>query len=170
VTHPIATVLSATGVVLVALMFPMAAAAADCDALGEADAVACEVNRVRTVRGLERLVKDRRLQRAAAAHARDMTARGYFSHVTPEGERLSERLRRWGYISGRESWRVGETLAWGRRRMATPAATVAGWMKSPPHRRIILGRYREIGVGVAGGDPFGGQGTTYAVDLGLLGG
>ena len=152
-----------------ALITASPAPAADCDSLADADAVVCEVNRVRDNRGLERVVRDRRLHRAAAAHARDMTARDYFSHVTPEGERLSDRLRDVGYISGRVPWRVGETLAWGRRGMATPAAIVAGWMRSPPHRRIILGRYEEIGVGVADGVPSGGPGRTYAADLGLLG-
>ena len=153
-----------------ALMIAAPAGAADCDGLGDAGAVVCEINRVRAARGLELVVRDRRLQRAAAAHARDMTARGYFSHVTPEGERLSDRLRQADYISGRVPWRVGETLAWGSGRMATPAAAVAGWMRSPPHRRVILGRYAEIGVGVADGIPAGGPGTTYAADLGLLGG
>lgn len=161
--------LMAAGALLVALV-PTPAEAAECDALGEADAVVCEINRVRAERGLEPVVKDRRLHRAAAAHARDMTERDYFSHVTPEGERLSDRLRRSGYISGRVSWRVGETLAWGRGQMATPAAAVAAWMRSPSHRRVILGRYREIGVGLADGVPSGGPGTTYAADLGLLGG
>jgi uncharacterized protein YkwD len=170
VLRPIATPLTAAGTVLLALICSSPAAAADCDALGEVDAVVCEVNRVRAQRGLEPVVRDRRLHRAAAAHARDMAARGYFSHVTPEGERLSDRLRRAGYISGRVSWRVGETLAWGRGQMATPAATVAAWMHSPPHRRVVLGRYDEIGVGVADGVPSGGPGTTYAADLGALGG
>ena len=161
--------LTAAGAVLVVLI-AMPAEAAECDSLGDAGELVCEVNSVRSERGLEPVVKDRRLQRAATAHARDMAARGYFSHVTPEGERLSDRLRQSGYISGRVPWRVGETLAWGRNRMATPAAAVAGWMRSPPHRRVILGRYREIGVGVATGIPSGGPGTTYAADLGLLGG
>jgi len=170
VFRPLATLLAAAVAVLVALMSSSPAAAADCDAPAEADAVVCEVNRARTDRGLEPVVRDRRLHRAAAAHARDMVAREYFSHVTPEGEGLSDRLRQAGYISGRVPWHVGETLAWGRRRMATPAAIVEAWMRSPSHRRIILGRYDEIGVGVADGDPFGGPGATYAADLGLLGG
>ena len=162
--------LTAAGAVLVPLINAAPVAAAACDGLGEADAVVCEVNRARGERGLEPLLRDRRLHRAAAAHARDMTARGYFSHVTPEGQRLSDRLRRAGYITGRVAWRVGETLAWGRGRMATPAATVAAWMRSPTHRRLILGRYDEIGVGVADGIPSGGPGATYAANLGRLGG
>ena len=167
--HRFAT-LTAAGAVLVPLINAAPVAAAPCDGLAEADAVVCEVNRARGEHGLEPVLRDRRLRRAAAAHARDMTARNYFSHVTPEGERLTDRVRESGYISGRVPWRVGETLAWGRGSMATPTAIVAGWMRSPPHRRVILGRYDEIGVGVAEGVPSGGPGTTYAADLGLLGG
>lgn len=130
----------------------------------------CEINGVRDDRGLKAFQPDRRLRRAAALQAQDMVARGYFSHVTPEGRRLSDRLRAGGYISDRVAWHVGETLAWGRGELSTPAATVAAWMHSPSHRRILLGPFLEIGVGVAAGDPFGGRGTTFAADFGHLGG
>ena len=83
---------------------------------------------------------------------------------------VDRRLRESGYITGRVAWRVGETLAWGRARLATAAATVTEWMRSASHRRILLGPYREIGVGVSAGDPLGGTGTTYTADFGLLGG
>jgi uncharacterized protein YkwD len=164
------TMLSAVAIAVAGIAISAPSAAADCRGLDDADAVVCELNRVRDARGLDALRQDRRLERAGDAHARDMARRGYFSHVTPEGARLSDRLRGAGYLTGRVPWHVGETLAWGRGLMATPAATVAGWMRSAPHRRILLGRYREIGVGIAGGDPFGGTGTTYAADFGLLGG
>ena len=162
--------LRSAGAVLAALAFTAPAEAASCGGLEDARAVLCEVNEVRADRGLGQLGTDRRLQRAAEAHARDMVRRDYFSHVTPEGETVSDRLRDADYITGRVTWRVGETLAWGRKRMSTPAATVAAWMRSPSHRRVLLGHYREIGIGVAGGDPFGGAGTTYAADVGVLGG
>jgi uncharacterized protein YkwD len=163
--------LPAVATTLAGLAIAAPSAAADCRGLEDADAVVCEVNRVRDARGLDRLRRDRRLERAGASHARDMVRRGYFSHVTPEGETVSDRLRGAGYLDGRASWRVGETLAWGRRRMSTPAATVDAWMESPPHRRVLLnGRYREIGVGVAGGAPSGGAGTTFAAEFGVVGG
>ena len=50
---------------------------------------------VRADRGIGELSVDRRLQRAAALQARDMVRRSYFSHVTPEGAKLSARLREW---------------------------------------------------------------------------
>ena len=161
---------ASAGIVLAALVFASPAGAADCDTLEEAGAVVCEVNRVRDARGLDALRRDGKLERAGEAHARDMVRRGYFSHVTPEGETVSDRLRDAGYLGGRTPWRVGETLAWGRRRLSTPAATVDAWMASPPHRRILLSaRYREIGVGVVRGVPSGGAGTTFAAEFGAVG-
>jgi len=165
-----ATLRAPAGAVLAALVLAFPAQGAECDALADAAAVVCEINGVRADRGYEALSVDRRLRRAAILHARDMVARGYFSHVTPEGLKLSARLRNAGYITGRVAWRVGETLAWGRQRLSTAAATVTAWMRSASHRRVLLGPYREIGVGVAAGDPLGGSGTTYTADFGLLGG
>jgi uncharacterized protein YkwD len=160
----------AAAIALAALALPAATAAAECRGRDDAGAVVCEVNRVRDARGLDALRQDGRLERAAESHARDMVRRGYFSHVTPEGETVSDRLRDAGYLGSRAPWRVGEALAWGRRRLSTPAATVRAWMESPPHRRVLLnGRYREIGVGVADGVPSGGAGTTFAAELGVVG-
>lgn len=148
---------------------PAGAQSVECRGLADGDAVVCEVNHVRADRDLVTVTQDRRLRRAAVAHARDMVQRGYFSHVTPEGGRLSDRLRATGYITGRVAWHVGETLAWGRGQVSTPAATVTAWMRSPAHRRIVLGPFLEIGVGVARGDPFGGRGATYSAEFGRLG-
>ena len=130
----------------------------------------CEINRARADRGLGALAVDRRLRRAAVVQARDMGSRRYFSHVTPDGKRPSDRLRGTGYITGRVAWHIGETLAWGRGELSTPAATVSAWMRSAQHRRILLGPFLEIGVGAARGVPFGGRGATYAADFGRLGG
>ena len=167
------TMLSASAaVVLVTLLLatPSGAQSPGCRDLADDEAVVCEVNRVRADRGLGALAEDRRLRRAAVAHARDMVSRSYFAHVTPDGRRLADRLRASGYITGRVAWHVGEGLAWGRRELSSPAATVDAWMRSAPHRRIVLGPYLEIGVGVARGVPFGGRGATYAADFGRLGG
>jgi uncharacterized protein YkwD len=161
--------LPALAIALAVLAISAPPAAADCRGRDDADAVVCEVNRVRDARGLDALRSDRKLERAGEAHARDMVRRGYFSHVTPEGETVSDRLRSAGYLQARAPWRVGETLAWGRRRLSTPAATVDAWMESPSHRRVLLSaRYREIGV--AGGVPAGGGGTTFAAEFGAIGG
>ena len=132
-----------------------------------ARAVVCEINRERAERGLTAVEPVDRLAGAAREHARDMVARQYFSHVTPEGETLSSRLRAAGYIGPRWYWHIGEVLAWGRGGSGTAAAAVDAWMRSPSHRRVLLQRdFRHVGVGVADGDPFAGGGTTYAAELG----
>ena len=167
--HAITTLRASAGIALLALALPSPARRGGCRDLADDEAVVCEINRVRAARDLGDFAEDRRLQRTAGAHARDMVARHYFSHLTPEGRRPSDRLRAAGYITGRVPWHVGETLAWGRGRLSTPSAVVAAWMRSPSHRRMLLGPFLEIGVGVARGVPTGGRGATYTADFGRLG-
>ncbi len=148
-----------------------APASAACPAAGPADAVACEINRERVSRGLPALEPDVRLERAGRAHARDMVRRGYFSHVTLEGTRPSDRLRDAGYVGDGGWWRVGETLAWGRGALSSAPAVVRAWLRSRSHRRILLHPgYRDLGVGAIAGVPFGDEGMTYVSEFGARGG
>lgn len=162
---------------LPALLVPHSAAAASCRgadvAAGELSAasaeaaVACEINRHRREHGLAVLDRAGALARAGGRHAADMVRRAYFSHVSPGGRSMAERLLAAGYARG--SWAAGEVLAWGTGGRSSPAAVVAAWMRSPGHRRVLLDpRYREAGVGVAHGNPSGGAaGGTYAAELGV---
>ena len=131
--------------------------------------VLCLVNRERTARGLSSLRSNRRLERAARGHSRDMVERRFFSHDAPGGASLLDRVRRRGYNS-RGGMTVGENIAWGSGSYATPAGIVDSWMKSPGHRANILHRsFREIGVGVALGAPrpvTGAPAATYTTDFG----
>jgi uncharacterized protein YkwD len=130
--------------------------------------VLCLVNEERSRRGLRTLRADVRLDRAAAAHARDMVERDYFAHVSPGGRDLMGRLNAHRYTrSG--SWKAGENIAWGTGRLGTPRSIVRMWMHSPGHRALILERsFTEGGVGVAPGAP--GRRTrdagTYVIDFG----
>jgi uncharacterized protein YkwD len=137
-----------------------------------ATAVECLVNAERTIRGLKPLRRDRDLAKAARRHASDMARRNYFSHVTPGGEDLKDRLREAGYGDPGDGWRAGENLGWGTGTRATPASLVAEWLASPGHKRNMLQeRFREIGVGVAGGAPqqsAGLPGATYALTQGVI--
>ena len=67
----------------------------------------------RRTRACVRCAADRDLGEAARRHAADMVRRGYFSHVSPGGRDMGDRLRRAGYGNG-DSWRAGENLAWAR--------------------------------------------------------
>jgi uncharacterized protein YkwD len=117
--------------------------------------------------GAPQLARVPSLGRLATAHAADMVARGFFSHLSPDGSRLIDRVRATGYLDGWTGWEVSEVLAWGDGELGAPAAAMRLWLDSPPHRRALNGRtYRELGVGVAEGTPKGGEGATYAVVLG----
>lgn len=129
----------------------------------------CAVNVERAQRSRAPLVVQGELATAAKRHARDMVARGYFSHTSPSGRTFVDRLRSAGYLWPARSWAVGEVLAWGDAGLSTPAAIVAAWMHSPGHRRVLMRRrYREIGVGIASGTPGGERGATYAAELGQV--
>jgi uncharacterized protein YkwD len=118
------------------------------------EALLCEIARVRERRDRPHLRTDGELATAAGRHSQDMVERQYFSHVSPGGGELRDRLRRADYARERCSWRAGEVLAWGVGSRSSPAATVRAWMDSPGHRRVLVSRrYREIGVGMTAGTP-----------------
>jgi uncharacterized protein YkwD len=129
----------------------------------------CLLNVERRRCGMRPLRPDRRLRRAAMRHARDMDARNYFDHTSRGGASFVDRIRRARYLKGARSWTVGENIAWGSGRLATPRSIMRAWMNSPGHRANILNRrFREIGVGVSQGAPTGGvgNGATYATSFG----
>ena len=131
-------------------------------------AVVCEINRRRRAAGLRSVAAHPRLIRVASRYARSMVRHGFFSHTSPGGTTLLDRVRAVGYGGRRVA--AGEALAWAQGRLATPRAIVRAWMASPPHRAVLLGRaYRDVGVGVALGNPYGramGRSATYAADFG----
>lgn len=97
--------------------------------------------------GLEPLVPDDELARLAAEHSADMIEQGYFGHVSPEGEDVTERLGRSGFVV----LRAAENLA----RSASPRRAHRTLMASPSHRANILDpELTHVGVGIArlGGD------------------
>ena len=139
-----------------------AANAASANAGKLRSALMCVVNRKRAANGLGPLKADRRIQRAATRHARDMQRHNYFAHQRPGGPDLSSRLERAGW-HGRAA---GETIAYGCGPLASPKATLRAWMNSPPHKAIILsGTYHHGGVGVVGSAPCG-SGGMWVLDVG----
>jgi uncharacterized protein YkwD len=102
------------------------------------------VNKERTSRGLTPLVLDDKLTKVGEAHCREMFARGYFSHNTPEGLTPFQRMDKTGiiYLS------AGENLALA----STEAEAMAGLMDSPGHKANILSAdFGKIGVAVIDG-------------------
>jgi uncharacterized protein YkwD len=97
------------------------------------------------------------LRSAAREHSADMLAQQYFEHDAPH-ETFDHRIRR--HLA---STLVGENIAWGTGRYATPEALVQLWMHSPTHRHIILLReLHRVGLGVAIGTFDGSPGAAMA--------
>lgn len=136
-------------------------------------AVLCLINRVRVTHGLPALGANRALARGAAGKVRGMIRDDYFADDGPAGQTAMSLVAKTSYPAHATAVAVGQSLAWGVGRYATPAHTVAQWMASPSHREVLLdGEYREAGVAVAPGVPRvlrrrgHGRGATYAVELG----
>ena len=57
---------------------------------------------------------------------------GFFSHVSPTGSTLEQRIRQGTrYLAGALRYEIGENIAWGQGALAKPSAIVAAWMASP---------------------------------------
>jgi uncharacterized protein YkwD len=104
------------------------------------------VNQVRAREGLIPLRRDASVDRVARAHSRDMVARGYFAHETPEGLTPPDRLARGG-VTGISL--AGENV--GLTNRGDPnREIVTGWLASPVHRQNLLApMFNVTGVGVA---------------------
>ncbi|HUH80195.1 MAG TPA: CAP domain-containing protein [Solirubrobacteraceae bacterium] len=137
------------------------------------EAILCLVDRERARAGEQPLREDGALAQAAQAHSTSMALHGYFEHVSPGGGTPLERMRESGYLSSSTpGYEVGENIAWGSYGDSTPAATVAGWMASPPHRANILdSSFRDSGIGVSPRLPSsfasGAAGAIYTQDFGV---
>ena len=117
-------------------------------------------NDARKTHGLKPLCVDPILQKAARAHSKDMIQHHYYSHYSKENnEAPCTRIRRLGY-----TWSsCGENIGYN----ATPDDLFRSWMRSSIHRRKILdGRFREIGIGAYAGVYNDSETTMYTVDFG----
>lgn len=98
----------------------------------------------RTKRGLLPLKADVELTKVARAHSKDMFARGYFSHYTPEGKDPFDRMKKAGvkFLAAGENLALGQTLF----------ICHQGLMNSPGHKANILrSSYGRVGIGILDG-------------------
>ncbi len=81
-----------------------------------------------------------KLAAAAQRHASDMARNGHFDHTGTDGSTNAQRVVQAGY-----QWRaVAENIAYG---YQTPAAVVAGWVKSTGHcQNMMSAAYTEMGA------------------------
>ena len=106
------------------------------------------VNAERAKAGLRPVTSDPEMAEVARAHSRDMFARGYFSHVTPDGKTLGDRVT----AAGVRFTTAGENLALG----PTLEICHEGLMNSPGHRANILhASFSRLGIGVLDGGKYG---------------
>jgi len=117
-------------------------------------AILCLVNGERADKSLPPLTANAQLEKAATGMGARMVSEQFFSHETPDGKNVVDRVEPTGYIPNSGDWVVGENLAWGSGALATPQAIVNGWMNSPGHRANILAPdYKDIGLSAALGSP-----------------
>lgn len=120
------------------------------------------VNAARREHGRAPLTVSDTLNAIAQDHAEDMLARGYYAHVSPEGEDARDRY----LAEGGDRWAlVAENIA-----SCSPCAEVPAarhvermhrqWMDSPHHRENILrAGITEFGFGIVAGE----EGPLFAV-------
>jgi uncharacterized protein YkwD len=98
------------------------------------------VNKVRRAHHLPAVAGRGCLSRVARRHSRYLARIQRLQHESANGATADERIRGVLNVSF-----TGETLAYG----SSAGAVVAAWMKSPPHRSLLLDRdFHVIGVGV----------------------
>ncbi len=106
------------------------------------------VNEEREKRGLPSLLFDEGLAEVGRRHGKDMFARGYFSHNTPEGVTPFDRME----ASSVNYTYAGENLAFAQ----DTGIAMDGLMKSPGHKENILSpNFGKVGIGVVDGGMYG---------------
>ena len=138
------------------------------------EATLCLVNQLRAADHLLPLRANHELQTVAGDQATGMVRRDYFSDISPSGLTVGALLAAMPYGAHAASLSTAQDIGWGTRSEATAAHMVAGWMRSPPHREIILtSEFRDAGVGVAPAVPHvvgrGKRGATYVVEFAARG-
>lgn len=131
----------------------------------------CLIEQVRVAHHLQPLRFNEPLQSVAAGQARDMVAGNYFGDNSISGLTPMQRILATPYPSHAKRVNSAQNIGWATGPLATPAAMVAAWMHSPPHRAIILtAHFRDVGIGVTPAAPSslaqGLGGATYTLEFG----
>ncbi len=104
-----------------------------------------QTNLVRMQNGLAPLEWDAHVCRMARSHSESMFRLNYFSHVTPDGQRLRDRARAAGILTFTV---LGENIAYNQGYEDPGAFAVERWMASAKHRANILSKeFRAMAIG-----------------------
>lgn len=135
-------------------------------------ATLCLVDQIRAAHRLRPLHSNGELLGVADSQVSTMVSWNYFADVRPSGQTPLSLIVVTSYPAHTAGIAVGQNIAWGTGPYSTPGHIVAEWMRSPPHRAIILtGEYRDAGVAVKPALPgvlgAGHRGATYAMEFGV---
>lgn len=110
------------------------------------------VNEIRKERGLKLLKFDPLLSAAAQAKADDMINKGYFAHVSPNGETVTTFVRKAGYQYSMVLENLGhEFKAQPGTGYTAVNATLNAWYNSPTHfENIVYDGVSDTGIGING--------------------
>jgi uncharacterized protein YkwD len=107
-----------------------------------------QVNRVREQHHRTPLRRSQELDTVARAHSRDMAARGYVAHDSPEGANALDRLDH----AGLEDFTLAAENIGATNRGTPNREIVTGWLNSQIHRNNLLApAFNATGIGIARG-------------------
>ncbi len=137
-------------------------------------AVTCLIDRERARLRVPALRSNAALGGIATSLAREMASHGYFGDDAMTGQTPWQRIASSPYAVGAQVVAAGQNIGWGTGGLATPQGVVEEWMRSPPHRLILLSSsYRDVGAGVAPIAPSSvtdeRPGATYTVEFAARG-
>jgi uncharacterized protein YkwD len=117
----------------------------------------CMIDFARARAGLGPLGDAPQLDLSAEEKGTDVLRCQSFSH-TACGRDFTYWMRQAGYAS-ESCWHMGENLAWGTGTYGTVRSIFQAWMRSPGHRRNILGGYEDLGLSLQLGELEGHTGA-----------
>ena len=104
-----------------------------------------QTNVIRVQKGLPPLKWDAEVCLMARSHSESMSRLGFFSHTTPQGQRLRDRARAAGIAQFSV---LGENIAYNQGYEDPGAFAVERWMLSPKHRdNILSSEFRAMAIG-----------------------
>lgn len=107
--------------------------------------IVSEINEVRRKHDLPILEENEILNQVARDYSRQMLQEDFFSHFGPSGKSVADRVE----AAGLQYRWVGENLAMTENIHQPAEGLVQDWMKSPSHRKNIMGeKYHQTGVGI----------------------
>jgi uncharacterized protein YkwD len=112
--------------------------------VAQVQAMRCMTNFARSRAGLSPLADSPQLDLSSENKGTDVLSCDSFSH-TACGREFTYWIQQAGYLS-EACWHVGENLAWGVGVYGTVRSIFRAWMRSPEHRRNILGAYEALGL------------------------